>query len=246
MRRALILLLPLLCGCYYFRSASVPMPYVEHPATAGEADKLIVLLPGLGDGPEAYERHGFVQHIQATDPRADVIAADAHLAYYPSKTIVQRLHEDVFAPRADRYREVWLVGISLGGLGCAAYAREHSEVVDRVLLLAPYLGTEDVYEQVLAAGGLQRWTPPDTADMSDEHRRYVWTWQWYRERAQAAAEGPAIYLGYGLDDRFRVPNGMLAGSLPEERCFTQPGGHTWTVWRPLFERMLTRALTDAR
>ena len=48
------------------------------------------------------------------------------------------------------------------------------------------------------------------------------------------------------DSGFRVPNGVLATALPQQRCFTQPGGHTWTVWTPLFEQLLAAATADAR
>ena len=54
------------------------------------------------------------------------------------------------------------------------------------------------------------------------------------------------FLGFGAEDGFRVPNGVLASALPQQRCFTQPGGHTWSVWTPLFERMLAAAVADAR
>lgn len=247
MRCALSLLLPLLCcGCYWLRSAAVPMPFVEHPAPTGNAHTLMVLLPGIGGGPEDFERNGFVDRIHAADGHVDVIAADAHFAYYPSETLVERLHEDIVAPRADGYREVWLVGISLGGLGSAIYAQQHGPLVDRLLLLAPYSGTDEIYEPIAAAGGLQRWAPPATDGMTDELRQYVDTWSWYRERTASPSSGPQLYLGYGLDDGFRVANGLLAAALDEERCFTQPGAHTWSVWTPLFERMLARAFADAR
>ena len=71
------------------------------------------------------------------DPRLDVIAADAHFGYYRARSVVDRLHEDLIAPVADRYERVWLVGISMGGFGSALYAMEHPDVVDGVIMLAP-------------------------------------------------------------------------------------------------------------
>ena len=38
-------------------------------------------------------------------------------------------------------------------------ASAHGGVVDRALMIAPYLGTAAAYEPVIAAGGLRRWQP---------------------------------------------------------------------------------------
>lgn len=239
--------LALLCsGCYLFRPATAPMPTVFETAPAGEAKTLVVLLPGIDSRAQDFGQRGWTERIHAALPDADVVAADAHLGYFTGETLVERLHEDVIGSRADDYERVWLVGISLGGLGCALYAAAHPEQVDQVLLLAPYTGRAAIAEQVVAAGGLLRWTPPPTGDLSPELSAYIDAWKFYQRCCRAPDAAPRLYLGYGDEDRFRVPNGALATAMPADRCFHEPGGHTWPVWDALFERMLAAARDHAR
>lgn len=236
-------LLPLFCGgCHLLRPATTPMAYALYAAPAPTADTLVVLLPGIESVARDFELHGFPEHIQASMPRADVLAVDAHFAYYWQDSLVERLHADVLAPRADAYEQIWLLGISLGGLGATAYANAYPDAVDGLLLLAPYLGRPYVYESVLAEGGLQRWEPPSRAEPNPERAAYIDCWRFHQERCRAPDQAPFVYLGYGLDDRFRVANGTLAAAMPRARCLTVQGGHDWDTWGRLLEPLLGRAI----
>ncbi|MEC9048509.1 MAG: alpha/beta fold hydrolase [Planctomycetota bacterium] len=240
--RRLAALLPLvLCACHLLRPAKTPMDFELHPSPATDADVLVVLLPGIESVAADFELHGFPQRIQAALPGADVLAVDAHFAYYWQDSLVTRLHEDVLRPRLERYEQVWLLGVSLGGLGATAYASAYPDVVDRILLLAPYLGRPHAYEPVLAEGGVLRWSPPDTQGLNPERAAYVDCWRFHRERCRAPDQPPLVYIGYGRSDRFRVANGTLASAMPPERCVIQEGGHNWETWTPLLDALLERA-----
>lgn len=233
----------LLGSCTYFRSATVPMPVVRHDAPAGDANGLIVMLPGMGDGPSSYVANGFVGMVHEVNPRFDVVCPDAHFGYYTGKSIAQRLHEDVLAGARDRYEHIWFIGISLGGMGSVVYASDHPENVDGVILLAPYMGSAEVIQDVRAAGGPRSWTsPPATAETSDERRRYHEMWSWYQNVITQPGVAPKLFLGYGEQDGFRDANAMVALALPPEQTMTLPGGHKWTVWQPLFRELVERAL----
>lgn len=223
------------------------MPIEIYAAPEAHANGLIVLLPGIGDEPEDYAANGFVEMVQAANPRFDVICADAHFGYYRSQSVAQRLYDDVIAPVAERYEHIWIGGISLGGLGSIAFLRDHQNLVDGVILLAPYMGDTDMVDEVRRAGGLQSWQPrvlPSDASASDQLSHWLWTY--YRAVAQHPETMPKLFLGYGEDDRFCVPNGMVAKTLPEEQTATIPGGHNWAVWKPLFAKLIPRALGNLR
>lgn len=241
-------LLGALCssGCQYFRSASAPIPHVAYRSPGGDAETLVVLLPGIDSRAADFAENGWVDRIHAAAPRADVIAVDAHFGYYRTESLLTRLQEDVLRPLQHAYEQVWIVGVSLGGLGAALYAAAHPGEVDGMLLLAPYTGRPAIFEEVLVAGGLDRWDPPSKTDLNPEQRAYVTAWELFQRAARDERGAPQLYLGFGAEDGFRVPNGVLASALPQQRCFTQPGGHTWSVWTPLFERMLAAAVADAR
>ncbi len=89
-------------GCYITKTAIVPMPVIQYAAMA-EADGLIVFLPGFGDGPEAFDRNSLLEIVREIAPTYDVVATDAHFAYYRKQNVVQRLHADVIEPIARRY-----------------------------------------------------------------------------------------------------------------------------------------------
>ena len=91
---------------------------------------LVIFLPGIGDLAEDFESRGFIEALMQSPLRADAMAVDAHYGYYGRRTLLERLAQDVVLPARSRYREVWLVGISVGG----------PDHIGRALLLAPYLG----------------------------------------------------------------------------------------------------------
>jgi pimeloyl-ACP methyl ester carboxylesterase len=226
------LLLPL--GCARWRPTPVPLRTVSYPGS-GQPRTLLVLLPGRHDIPEDFGRAGFPEMAARAGATVDMIAADAHLGYYLKKLIVDRLHEDVIAPARQRYERLWLVGVSVGGTGSLAYAGQHPENVDGIVLLAPFLGEEKVVDEVAAAGGLRGWQPPETL-AADDYQRQLWAWL---KRYAAGSEGQIpLYLGYGRRDSFARANGLLAAVLPPERVFTVPGGHDWQAWRALWAEIV--------
>lgn len=237
-RRTVLSLLGLLAaGCFRPQPATVPLRTL--PVSAGNDSRcLVVFLPGRGDVPEDYVRNGFGEALRQAGSQCDMVGVDAHMGYYFEGSIVERLEQDVIGPaRARGVERVWLVGISLGGLGSLLYAREHPEGIAGIVLLSPFLGTEDVTSEVAAAGGLRSWKPPQSPGERDF--RGVWDWlQGYAPENGGAANRPPLYLAYGARDRFAEVDAMLAEVLPKDRVFTLPGHHTWRTWRRLWAAVL--------
>lgn len=236
------LLLLLSIGCARLRPTPVPIRTVSYPGppAVNQPRTLVVLLPGRRDSPEDFGRFDFPELAAQAGARVDMVAVDAHLGYYYNRTIADRLHEDVIAPARKRYDRIWLAGISLGGTGSILYTAQHPEDVDGILLLAPFLGEEDVIDEVAAAGGLSGWNPQQTPAPDDFQRR-MWIWL----KGGVRGKSP-IYLGFGRSDDFARANALLGEALPPERVFTVPGGHTWKAWRAAWEAFLkTMALSPS-
>lgn len=242
MKAGFLAFLLTLAGCAFQPPpAVVPLPVLRFPAESNPSRCLIVLLPGRGDGPADFERHGFVAIAREKRVPCDLLAVDSHLGYFADKSIVTRLAEDVLQPAKSRgYREIWLAGISLGGLGSLLTVRQHAGEIAGVLLLAPYLGEAETIAEIEGAGGLAAWPAPpvqETAEVLDFPRGL---WSWLR-RNLIEEEGktlPPIYLGAGRSDRFAAAHRLLARSLPPERVLSAPGGHTWRAWRELWSGFL--------
>jgi len=231
-------------GCARLMPTKVPIGTELYPAVPGrQAETLWVLLPGRGDPVTSFADHGFVGDARAAGVAADMVAVDAHAGYYAKNTIVERVWADVLAPaRARGYRHIWLVGISLGGLGALSVVREHSDGVEGVLLIAPYLGPEDLIGEIEAAGGPARW------HAADPGQGFPRLWTWLAGHGDAGARFPPpfspLLLGFGAGDRYVGGQRLLAGLLPADRVVVIPGGHDWSTWRQLWRR--TFPLTRGR
>jgi pimeloyl-ACP methyl ester carboxylesterase len=236
----LVLLLLFVAGCGFLpRPTTVPMATRQERSVCPQpASTLLVFLPGAGSLPDEFVREGFLREVQSRRIAADMLIADAHRGYYSQRSVLVRLDADVIAPaRQQGYRAIWLVGISLGGLGAMLYEEALPGRVTGLVALAPYLGDERFIETVSAAGGIAGWRAPPEAPTDGVFETRLWRWlQGYA--APAAAARPPIYLGYGASDRFAASNALLGAVLPPAQVFTTRGGHDWNAWRPLWRDVL--------
>jgi pimeloyl-ACP methyl ester carboxylesterase len=228
-----------LAGCAALRPTPVPMEMVryEHPGVQ-RPGCLLVFLPGRWDRARQYDTAQFVRAVRDAGIRADMVAVEAHYGYYARRTVLARLRADVIAPAIDQgYTEIWLVGVSMGGLGALLYVRDYPDDITGVVALAPFLGDADVITEIRAAGGVQHWHPATVAP--GDYQRALWGWL---QAYLAGPEGRAdLYLGYGQQDHFAPAHQLLATGLPATRVFTHPGGHDWQTWRHLWEAFLAQA-----
>ncbi|MDQ2076104.1 serine aminopeptidase domain-containing protein [Marinimicrobium sp. ABcell2] len=237
MRKAPLLMLfsSLLTACGFFQAAKTPMPYLEAQVER-QSDTLLIMLPGRKEGMESFPSNGFFA--TGNELEADIVAVDAHFGYYRERTVVERLHQDIIVPaRARGYKRIWLMGVSMGGLGAVLYCDEHPGIIDGLILLAPYPGDSALVREIHEAGGLDQW--PNDGKAGEDYERAVW--HWFKE-ATRGSNGPQIVLGYGEEDRFAKASELLAVRLPAERVFTQPGGHNWDVWRALWSDIVAAGL----
>lgn len=242
--RCHLLVLSLLLGsCAFLRPAKIPMR-LEAAAPLGpqRARGAFVLLPGFGDRPQTFAKHDFIATLQRQAPALDIYAADAHFAYYRKGTVIERLEQDVIAPLRTRgYRELWLVGTSMGGMGAIGYARKHPERIAGLLLFAPYLGPREVVDEVVHAGGLCKYQAAPTKE--DNESSFARANFMFLRDTLCSPSSPAIWLAVGQDDRLLPANRLLGDVLPPERFLILPGGHGWKVWTPAAAQLASPALS---
>jgi pimeloyl-ACP methyl ester carboxylesterase len=217
-----------LSGCAFMAPPpSVPMATVRAEPTTPDRGALLVLLPGLRDRADRFVDRGFIEAYSGK--RFDIVSADAHFGYYRARTLTERLHEDVIQPARDEgYSEIWLLGISMGGMGSILYANDYPADVDGVILLAPYLGDRCVIEEIDAAGGLAGWSGESSCTEDYE----VDMWRWLKETTMASDVD--LVLGYGTRDRLAPMYSPLLDVLPESRVYRRDGGHDWPTWTALW------------
>jgi hypothetical protein len=243
MRLPLFLVLGLgLSGCASWLPAPVPMRAVDHERPGPRATCLLVLLPGGGDHEFTFARRGIVDAIQARGYSIDIVAADASLGYYARGQFAKRLADDVVLRRSARgYKQLWLLGPSLGGFGALLYSRQRpAGEVSGVLELSPFLGNDRKLLGSIEQHGLANWRPPPRAAKLDEDNYVPELWRWLQALTENKAPGPALYLGYGRDEWLAKPDGLLAAALPRDHVFVTPGGHNWQTWHALIDEFLDR------
>lgn len=243
-----------LSGCALLpRPAVVPMAELRPPGPCApeRAPVLLVMLPGAFSLPAEFVDEGYVKPLRERGVDADVLIVDSHLGYFSNGTILQRLQHDVVAPaRAAGYRQIWFVGISLGGYGALAYATVYGNDprygIDGVVAVAPYLGGHRLLDEITAAGGARAWAAtqaPVRGDRvpsmteggaSDEAAREIWRWL----VAHGGSSALPVYLGFGTEDRLAEGHRLLAAVLPAERVFRAPGDHDWPAWRAVWQQWL--------
>jgi pimeloyl-ACP methyl ester carboxylesterase len=228
--------LPLLLSlpaCAPFRAVEGPIPQVSDEQSCGEqARHLIVLLPGLRDLPADFVDEGFVQAVRERQLDADITLLDAHVGYYNERQLVSRLRDEVIAPaRAKGYESIWLVGISLGGLGSLLYSQAHPQDISGFYAMAPYLGDKAMVKEIVD-GGLAQWRPGEPQPLGGE------AWQLAQAYLGGTPGLPQGYIGYGESDRFAQANAAFAAALPPSHRYVAEGGHDWRAWKNLWAQFL--------
>lgn len=219
------------------------MTSVRDELKGGKAKCLVVFLPGVRDEAEDFDEKGFVAALRERKLSVDVISAQATLPYYTQNVLVERLGVDVIAPaQAKGYRQTWLIGVSMGGMGTLLYSHAHADEVTGVLALAPYLGKRSITKEIRAAGGLASWQAPEkpaTVDVTDDGVYQRELWRWLQALTVGKEKGPKLYLGWGLEDPWLAePCELLGEALPESRKYTVPGGHKWISWKKVLDLFL--------
>lgn len=223
-------------------NSNAPIPTELLPALQPADERiLIVVLPGMFSDEASLKERGLHERIQKSWPDADVLLTAARLPYYTDGVLVQRLHRDILTPaRENGYRQIWIAGGSMGGLGALMYEREHPGAVTGIVLLAPRLGDGALIEEIARAGGVQAWDagplPPEMNGGNYERQ----VWKMVQQRSGQPEFASRIWLICGDQDRMLPGSRLLAAQLPESHYVERPGDHNWRFWLSATEEMFGR------
>jgi pimeloyl-ACP methyl ester carboxylesterase len=223
-------------GCA--RSVSAPIATIKRPLDPSRpCDRLLVMLPGVMDRATVFYEHGFFQDLCEAEIVADVRFVETRLRHYSRREIVDRMCYDVLEPaRLAGYRDIWLVGVSIGGFAALSTAKEHPRLVDGLVVLSPFLGRMATTGAIRRAGGLRTWTPP-----TRERRDFSGgLWHWLQGYAHGD-DRPPLYLAYGSrENDIYWGYSLLADVLPCERVVTHDGRHGWKTWKPMWPGLIAQ------
>ena len=205
------------------------------PRPAGER-LLLVMLPGAGIALEDFATHGLVAMAQASTPVVDVMAAKPDQLLYLDGTVAPMLHQTILAPaREAGYSRIWLLGISLGGMGALSCAAASLGEIEGLILIAPFIGTHGTIAELTRACGFAAWRAQASTATLPEQRIISWL-----QARLAGAPGPELWLGHARQDRFATGHRLLAAALPEHSSVLVEGQHDWAAWRAAFHGIMAR------
>ena len=196
----------------------------------GGGDSLLVLLPGAYMTPEHFVENGFFADVSVRHLKLDIVAVDLGLDAVSSGDALPAVIEQILIPARASYRQVWLGGISLGGLLALGLNADHPGLVDGLCLIAPYPGSRLTTNAIKRAGGLEVWEPTEIDLADPEFRAYRWL--------KAPPAGFPVFVGYGTEDRFAEGMQAIAERFPPAARCALRGDHDWPVWRDLWEHFL--------
>lgn len=174
--------------------------------------------------------------VQSRQLPYDMAAPNAHGGYYRGRTLIQRLRTDVILPaKARGYQNIYLVGVSMGGLGALLYLKAHPEDVAGVVALGPFLGDDKLLEEIHSAGGVRQWQP-GAYDPEKQWQRTLW--DWLKHHPDNAADSPPIFMGLATEDLYLKGHRLLADTLPPERVVETNGKHRLKTFKVLWDKML--------
>src|SRR5258708_12464801 len=86
----------------------------------------VVMVPGVGIEAKDFAEDGMVGAVEERGLDVDIVAAKPDLDHYLDWTIAETIQRAIIAPARGRgYARMWLLGISLGGMGALLHARAH-------------------------------------------------------------------------------------------------------------------------
>ena len=218
------------------------MKHVADYAVAGQrTTTLMVLLPGAQHGPADFIDAGFVSAVRERNLPLDLVMAELEFSQVADLSALADLHESIMQPaQAAGYSQIWLAGISIGGYIAIAYAERYPQLLQGMLLIAPYPGNRMTTNEIRDAGGITSWAPATIA--ADDTERHNWRWLKTRQTNDGALIEVhlEVHLTYGEDDRFAASHAMMAEALAPERVSHVAGGHVWPVWQQLWCDFLDR------
>ncbi len=189
----------------------------------------VVLLPAAFTAPEDFIAAGFVSAVRERALDVDLSFGALRFRHVNDRAVVDEVLAELVAPAQARGSAVWLGGISLGGYVALSCAERAARAPVGLCLIAPYLGSHIVTDEI-ARTGLAAWRAPEALAEDDERR----VWRYLKEKGPE----PPVFLGLGSEDRFGARHRVLAAALDPRDVVTVPGGHDWPTWRRVWENFL--------
>lgn len=221
-------------SCSLFVDVNEPL-HLLWDKTGKSTVNLIIFIPGLYDKQDKFKKELFFKSARDAGIEADLVAVNISVLHLADKKLSERINKDVLEYiQNDGYKNIWLVGVSIGGLSSLVYLKNHKENICGVVVLAPYLGDERLAQEIKEVGGIKNWMPVagKLKDSVDEEVEALWLWLAKKDHVNN------VYLGYGKQDKIVAGSRTLETLLDKKNVIAIDGGHEWKTGRKIWEAQL--------
>lgn len=221
-------------SCSLFVDVKEPL-HLLWDKTGKRTENLIIFIPGLYDSNNKFKKELFFETARNEGVEADLVAVNMSVVHLANQMLAERINKDVLEyVKNDGYKNIWLVGLSIGGLSSLVYLKNNEENICGVVVLAPYLGDEYLAEEIKEAGGIKSWVPvlDKLKDSVDVEVDALWLWLAKKNHLSN------IYLGYGKQDSITVGSLTLETLLDKKNVIVIDGEHDWKTGRRIWEAQL--------
>ena len=227
-------LLLFLLSCSLIFETEKPL-YLLWDKAEKKSDKLIIFIPGVYDSVDKFKRESFFNDAREAGIRADMVAININAGHLAKRVMIPRIQKDVFRlTRNQGYKNIWMVGVSIGGLSSLVYLQHHEKALCGVVVLAPFLADDRLIKEARKFGGIKKWVPAaeKIKDSIDDQINSLWRWLTTKN------DFSNIYLAYGKQDRFIVGSHLLETFLEPSHVVSMDGEHDWITGRKLWNEQL--------
>lgn len=209
-----------------------------------KSTSLIIFLPGLIDNAETFKNEQFFSIARNAGIKADMVSASIHIGHLIKDKMIKRLEVDVYnEAKNNGYKNIWLVGVSIGGLNSLLFYQKYMHEICGVVTVSPYVADTALREDLQQAGSVKNWKPKPTENMKIFNQKLQSLWVWFQKQ-YAKNSLTNIYLGYGKQDKYAKEIKLLENILDKNNVTLTNGKHNWVSGQKIWQQqLLTRAKT---
>lgn len=210
--------------------------------TGKKTDRLIIFFPGLYDTAEKFKDEAFFSLARKAGVTADMVSANVNIFHLAKEMMIERIEKDVFVQAKNSgYKNIWLVGVSLGGLNSLLFNIKHEKDICGVVTLAPYVANTPLIEDLRDAKEVKNWKPDSDESKLALEKRLQFLWLWLKEKSSKNKLNN-LYLGYGKQDRYIDAIKLFENILDKNHVVSVEGGHTWVTGQMVWKKQLSSRL----
>ena len=199
---------------------------------------IIVFLPGLYNTAEIFIKEEFFTMARSAGIKADMVAASIDIQHLLQENMIERIEKDIYQVIKNKgYKNIWFVGISLGGLNSLLFYQKYYNELCGAVVLGPYLADEELTEELQSAGDIRNWKPKLKKDSEMIDQKIQTLWQWL-QKMSFKKKLNNIYLGYGDDDKYIDSIKLFHKILNNKKVIIVDGKHNWITGRKIWKQQL--------